>query len=97
MMEVRLSDISKSLGTRVLAQRTRIKVEDSISRNELVTFNLMGVQNISHSFADELFGKLLLTWSISDLKKKTTFTNVSPKLLKVITFVINERLVEVSV
>lgn len=96
-MEVLLSDISNALGTRVIAKEIRLSVEDSIRGNNFVVFNLDGVMNISHSFADELFGKLLLTWTISELKEKTTFKNVSPKLMKVITFVINERLSEVTV
>jgi len=54
--------------------------ELALSKNEFVVFDFEGVDFISHSFADECFGKLLLTIKLSELKQKTTFKKMRMNL-----------------
>lgn len=90
-MEIQFKHIGNSLGTRVLGESIRTKIEDSIHNNMFVTFDFEGVDLISHSFADECFGKLLLTWDLNALKAKTTFKNTNDIIKKTIAFTLKER------
>jgi hypothetical protein len=81
-----------SLGTRFLGKTLRLKIENSIKEGENVVFDFSGVNNISHSFADECFGKLLLSWELPDLRSKTTFTNTNEFVKKTIAFTLSERM-----
>ncbi len=91
-MEIKFSNISNRLGTRVIAQDVRHTVEKAFEENQRVVFNLENVQSMSHSFADECFAKLLLTWELDEIKKKSTFINVTSDVKSIIKFVINEQL-----
>ena len=93
-MEINFGHINNSLGTRVLGQKLRLKIEESLKVGEVVTFNFEGVNMISHSFADECFGKLLLTWDIEDLKLMSTFKNTSSLVKKTVAFTLKERVAQ---
>lgn len=90
-MEIKFGDIGRSLGTRFLGQQLRVQIEDSFKNNQFVEFNFEGVDLISHSFADECFGKLLLNFDMNFLKVHSTFTGISPLVKKTIVFVLKER------
>ena len=96
-MLLKFSDIGNSLGTRVVAQKIRLDIENSLGNNDFVTFDFSNVNSISHSFADECFGKLLLSWGISELKSKTTFTNANDLIKQTIAFTLKERSEKMSV
>lgn len=90
-MNIQLGNINKSLGTRSLGSRLRMEIEETLKKGEFVCFDFSNVDFISHSFADECFGKLLLTWDIGELKKVTTFMNANPLVKSIISFTFKER------
>ena len=90
-MIIQLGNINKSLGTRSLGSRLRLEIEENLKKGEFVCFDFSDVDFISHSFADECFGKLLLSWDITELKKRTTFVNTNPLVKNTISFTFKER------
>ena len=90
-MVIQFGDINNSLGTRSLGSKLRLEIEENLKKGEFVFFDFSNVNVISHSFADECFGKLLLKWEIEELKKITTFINVNPIIKKIISFTLKER------
>ena len=95
-MIIQFGHINNSLGTRSLGQEIRFQIENSLQNGEFVTFDFEGVDSVSHSFADECFGKLLLAWRLEDLKSKSTFKNISDNLRKTVSFTLKERLLELE-
>ena len=89
---IHFSHLGDSLGTRFLGKALRLTFENSIHEGENVVFDFSDVKTISHSFADECFGKLLLRWDLAELKSKTTFTNANEQVKKMIAFTWSERL-----
>lgn len=90
-MEIIFGNISKSLGTRMLGSKIRTDIEKSFSKGEFVLFDFEGVTSISHSFADECFGKLLLSFELKFLQSQSTFRNTNELVQKTILFTLNER------
>lgn len=91
-MRINFGEISTSHGTRKKGLEWRIQIENSIRNNSFVTFNFENVDVVSHSFADECFAKLLLTFDLETIKKNTTFVNANDLVMKTIAFTIKERL-----
>lgn len=96
-MKINFKENGNSLGTRFLGEKMRLKIEAAIQSNEMLVFDFEGVDMVSHSFADECFGKLLFTWKLEDLKQKTTFQNTNPNIKKTIAFVLKERVTQTEV
>ncbi len=95
-MEIKFAQISNSLGTRSLGQKLRLNIESAIFNDDFVVFDFKDVNSISHSFADECFAKLLLSFEIQELKKKSTFKDVNPLIKKVISFTMKERAIQIK-
>lgn len=95
-MTILFSNSGKNLGTRFLGEETRKEILSALVRNEFVTFDFSGVEFISHGFADECFGKLLLSIKIEELKKKTTFKNTNTLVKRNIAFALKERLLQLE-
>lgn len=95
-MEITFANMGKSLGTRVLGQEIRHKIEDSLSRGERVIFNFSGVRLVSHSFADECFAKLLLIWDLDQIKSMTTFVEANDFVKKTVSFTMRERMADLE-
>jgi len=93
-MTIQFSHIGESIGTRVLGKQIRMEIEEAITHGKFVTFDFADVKVISHSFADECFGKLLAKWSLKELQSKSTFKNANGFIKKTIAFTLNERLSE---
>lgn len=93
-MTINFKNTGNNLATRFLGQEFRMDIELALSKNEFVVFDFEGVVFISHNFADECFGKLLLTIKLSELKQKTTFQNANELIKKTIAFTLKERLIE---
>lgn len=91
-MIIHFSHLGDSLGTRFLGRTLRRTFENSIHEGENVVFDFSDVKTISHSFADECFGKLLLRLDITELKSKTSFKNANEQVKKMIAFTWSERL-----
>ena len=58
LVTIRLSEVGPFLGGRPLAVALRERVLGAIAASDNVVVDLTGVQAMSPSFADELFGKL---------------------------------------
>lgn len=85
-------NFSNNLGTRVLGQEIRERIESFLVAGDFVEFNFEGVDFVSHSFSDECFGKLLLKISFQDLRSNSTFIHASDIIKKTIALAINDRL-----
>ena len=83
-MTIKLSDISTTLGTRQKGQEIRNVIEKHIENGEKIIFDFDGISSISHSFADECFGKLLEKREFIVIKKVTSFINTSPIVSSII-------------
>ncbi|MBQ3676350.1 MAG: STAS-like domain-containing protein [Bacteroidales bacterium] len=70
-------DINENLGTRQLGKEVREKLIPIIDENDKTIFDFTNVNVVSNSFADECFAKLLLNYSLSQLKQKTTFVGLN--------------------
>lgn len=90
-MKISFGHIGSSLGTRALAKSIREEVSFTLFRNEFVCFDFEGVDTISHSFADECFGKLLLDFDIDFLRERSTFISTNEKIRRAISFTLKER------
>tara|TARA_R100000935_G_C2789020_1_gene145123 strand:+ start:162 stop:458 length:297 start_codon:yes stop_codon:yes gene_type:complete len=90
-MKVSFGHIGSSLGTRVIGRKIREDVSSTLTRGEFVCFDFGGVETISHSFADECFGKLLLDFDIDFLRKHSTFINTNKIISTAISFTLKER------
>jgi 6-pyruvoyl-tetrahydropterin synthase len=91
-MVIHFSHSGDSLETKFLGKTLHLTIENSIHEGENVVFDFSDLKTISHSFADECFGKLLLRWDLAELKSKTTFTNANEQVNKIIAFTWSERL-----
>lgn len=72
-----------------MGNKLRAKVEECMDKNERVTFDFKEVEIISHSYADEIFGKLIKKYGISKIKEFTGFINTNELVQSVIINVIN--------
>lgn len=95
-MTIKFSNIGTSLGTRFLGEEIRKEILSALGRNEFVTFDFSDVKYISHGFADECFGKLLVSMIIEELKKKTTFQDANPLVKRTIAFALKGRLLQLE-
>lgn len=94
-MDIRFNDIGSSLGTRAKGQEIRKVILDALEQGDFVTFDLTGVNVMSHSFADECFGKILLEVDLQFLKSNSTFKNANPSVSKTISFVLKSRMQDI--
>lgn len=95
-MDINFSQLGTHLGTRFLGETMRKDIELALREKEFVTFDFSGVEFISHSFADECFGKLLLSMKIEELKRKTTFKDANTLVKRTIAFALKERLLQLE-
>ncbi len=70
---------------RVRGEEIRLKVNPSAAE---VVFNLYGVETMSPSFADELFGKLSVQ---ADRPTGLKVSSATPAVMQVIQFAVRER------
>lgn len=91
-MIIRFVEYGESLGTRFLGEKIRMEVINNFNIAERIVFDLEGVDLLSNSFADECFGKLVESFGIEVVKRKTTFKNAKPIVVAVIKKAIDERL-----
>lgn len=78
---IKFIDFGEVLATRRLGKKIREEIIlSSISDFQIIIFDFNQVNLITHSFADECFGKILLSMDLMQLKKRTTFINYNSKI-----------------
>ncbi|MFD1141871.1 STAS-like domain-containing protein [Larkinella insperata] len=95
-MIMQFQRFGKILATRPLGRQVRSEIINELRKNDVIIFDLEGVDTVSNSFADECFAKLLSEMDLSTLKRRTTFRNASPFIKGVITYAIKEGLASQS-
>ncbi len=84
MVTINFSQYGSCLATRELGHELAILVQHYIDLDEHVQFDFKGVQVVTLSFSDELFGTLVLSMGLDRLKKNTNFSNTSDSVKAVL-------------
>lgn len=79
------------LNTRELGREVREQLLSSIQHDVIVIVDFSGIELTSQSFADEVFGKLVIEIGLENITKKFRLANVSPDIGSVIKYVMHER------
>jgi hypothetical protein len=82
------------LASRTNAKGYRLEIEKALLLDSSVVLDLKGVESISDSFADELFGILALNYGIEYISKNIRITNAKDSVLRDIAQNIDRRLPE---
>ena len=94
-MILKMSEIFEGfgfLGARHSAEQVRLRLIEEVERGEKVVLDFEGIGLISHSFADELFGLLVLySGNTSYIKENISLKNAKESIRSMANFVINER------
>ena len=77
MVVFRFSQYGPVLVTRALGAEVREALLKELATAPRVVLDFDGVEMIGNSFADECLGKLLLGMSLEELKRCTTFRNLT--------------------
>ncbi len=93
MMNIfKFNQFGQNLGTRQLGAEARERLLPLLQGEEKVVLDFEGVDVVSNSFADESLAKLLLTMSLEELKKHTTFRGLNDFARKNIALAFKRRL-----
>ncbi len=93
MMNIfKFNQFGQNLGTRQLGVEARERLLPLLQGEEKVVLDFEGVDVVSNSFADECLAKLLLTMSLEELKKHTTFHGLNDFARKNIALAFKRRL-----
>lgn len=79
------------LNNRELGREVREQLLNSAQHDITVIVDFSGVELTSQSFADEVFGKLVIEIGLENIKNKFRLANVSPDIGSVIKYVMHER------
>ena len=88
----KFNQFGSNLGTRMLGADVREKLVPLLNTEEKVILDFEGVDVVSNSFADECLAKLLLTMSLEELKKCTTFRGLNDFVRKNIALAFKRRM-----
>ncbi len=80
------------LGSRELGSEIRYEINTQLSSSLNVIINFEGIKGVSHSFTDELIGKLIDELSVDEFKKRIKFQNAIPEIVPILRYVINNHL-----
>lgn len=79
------------LASRTLAARERAKVVEKLALEARVTLNLSNVKSISESFADELFGVLVLERGLEFVTRRLKIEGAQDNVLRSIAIAMKRR------
>ena len=79
-----------NLGGRGIGARVRADIQGFLT-NEAVTIDFSGVQLLSHSFADEVFGKLAEQHGVAIFKSRVLVRNISDFDKAILSSVVRDR------
>lgn len=85
-------DFGEHLGTRQLGEKVREQLWPLIMGDEKVCLDFDGVDVVSNSFADECIAKILMSISLDDLKRRTTFCGLNDFARKNIALALKRRI-----
>lgn len=88
-MTISFKEYGNSLGTRLMGAEVRKNIEKLFDENQKICFDFSDVKVVSHSYADEVFGKLIDKYGIGKMRELTTFKNTNEFVAKTIIEVIN--------
>lgn len=88
-MNLVFKNFGSVLGGRKVAADLRSQIESS---SEVITLDFADVRTVSHSFADELIGKLAKKYGPAQFKEKIKIINLSESNRAIFTYVISDRI-----
>lgn len=77
-MTFAFSNYGTDFGTRDMGAKIRQELRSCLSQGARVALDFAGVNVVSNSFSDECIAKLLLEMPLDELKRLTTFRNLTP-------------------
>ncbi|MDX2199914.1 MAG: STAS-like domain-containing protein [Phycisphaerae bacterium] len=87
-----LRQYGEFLSTRVIGEDVRRLVEAIVEDGGEARIDFTGVDGITISFADEVFGKLALKWGLERLRGAIRSRNAHDEIARTISFAVNGRL-----
>lgn len=91
-----LRQFGEFLATRTLGDDARRLIEQSVHQDGVARIDFAGVDGITISFADEVFGKLVLQWGLDLLRSRIRVRNANEGIARTIQFAISTRLPAIS-
>lgn len=83
------------LGSRDSGEQLREKIIELLSQEgSQVVINFRGIDRISHSFADEVFGLLYVRFGLDVIKQQIQLENAQDNIRSLANFVIKERMLK---
>jgi hypothetical protein len=90
----RLAERGEFLGSRKLGGEIRHELEVALDQGKNVVVDFEGITMVSHSFADELIGKLAAVLGIEAFRLRMRLVKVVPEIAPILRYVISNRLAE---
>lgn len=87
-----MKDFGSTLSTRQSGRIAFDAAMSALAQGERVEFDFSGVDSVTNSFADELFGRLALELGLEKLRANTSFSNINRTSARFIRSVIDRRL-----
>lgn len=84
-MVIEMKEFGRSLVTRASGRSAYQKIAPVVmSATERVVFDFAGVDTITNSFADEVFGRMVFETGMDELRARTTFRGIAPFSARVV-------------
>jgi hypothetical protein len=96
MLVLSLGEIGTDLRARFYASAVREKAKKALEHNEQVVFDFDRVEEVTSSFADECFGKLVLDIRPEIISKSISYRNTSPYFKAIFQKALKERMLQLE-
>lgn len=91
-MVIKMSEFGSALNTRASGRLAYDAIMSSTGQlSGRTTFDFDGVDTITNSFADEVFGRMAFDLGIDEMRARTTFANIEPFWARVVRNAIDSR------
>ncbi|MDO4539331.1 MAG: STAS-like domain-containing protein [Coriobacteriales bacterium] len=78
-MVIAMREFGRSLVTRASGRAAYAQIAETLdAAGDVVVFDFNGVDSITNSFADEVFGHLVADMGMDALRVRTTFAGIAP-------------------
>lgn len=89
---IEMKEFGRSLVTRAAGRIAYKEISARMAAaQEVVVFDFSEVETITNSFADEVFGHMVYDMGMDELRRRTTFRNISPFWARVIRTAMDSR------